>query len=743
MSDLLKLSIPQTTTVFVEVSNMLDVRGSMTLHLEEPGLTLREWLLKRHGQDFVDFQVPTVCNINGKWVLREDWDTRRTKAGDLVQFLTAPGYEMIFYVIVLIVVMVAAIMLMPVPKAPGQPPAADPVWKLSGQYNRNRPGEPIEVAYGRCRLWPSYAHRPFTRFEDHKQIQFVLICLGNGYFDIDEIRIEDTPIGNFPEIEHQLLEPGDTLTLFPDNVITVAEIGGIELFAPDQDDYPVDGWFGPFTVNPAGSLANIIEIDLVCPGGLYFNNDGVYSNIDAMFTFEAREIDDDGAPVGMGSWFELADVVIEDNTPQVRQYTFQYEVDPGRYEVRAKRTNDASGSSQIVTKTLWQQCRAFLPTIGVYEGVTCLAIKARASNNLNDNTRSRFNVIATRKLPVYVDGVWSDSPEDLVATRSPVMAFCDAVRADYSGALADSFLDMGELMAMEERLDELGVTFDWVVDQKATVLEILKTISRVGRCIPMMAGSRLFMVRDEAAAVPVQMFTPDNMFGRGFEQQVRLFALDEYDSTIVEYVDPRTFEAKEVVCALTGATTDNPERLKLPGCTSRDVAYREGMFISASRRYLRERVIFRTGLEGIIPVYGDLIAVSHDVPEWGTTGLVVDLLEGGDVTVLTLSEPITFDPEESYKILLRDKFGAPAGPYGITPRESPYEVLVGGALDPDQFPISSDREPLMFTLGIENLETRLCKVVKVKPGSDEDVEIECIPYEPLVYADDESAAPVE
>jgi len=34
-------------------------------------------------------------------------------------------------------------------------------------------------------------------------------------------------------------------------------------------------------------------------------------------------------------------------------------------------------------------------------------------------------------------------------------------------------------------------------------------------------------------------------------------------------------------------------------------------------------VTFRTELEGLIPTYGDLVAISHDMPQWGTSGEVL------------------------------------------------------------------------------------------------------------------------
>ena len=39
---------------------------------------------------------------------------------------------------------------------------------------------------------------------------------------------------------------------------------------------------------------------------------------------------------------------------------------------------------------------------------------------------------------------------------------------------------------------------------------------------------------------------------------------------------------------------------------------REGLYMAAANRYRRRIMTFRTELEGLIPTYGDLIAITHD-----------------------------------------------------------------------------------------------------------------------------------
>jgi hypothetical protein len=68
-------------------------------------------------------------------------------------------------------------------------------------------------------------------------------------------------------------------------------------------------------------------------------------------------------------------------------------------------------------------------------------------------------------------------------------------------------------------------------------------------------------------------------------------------------------------------------------------------------------------------------------------------------------------------------------------------VLLAVAIDPLEYPISPDREPLLFSFGPVDTLRQVCKVTSIKPGDAEEVEIECLPYVPGVYEYDSETPP--
>lgn len=721
-------------------------------HDNVPRMTIREWVITKKG--FVEFPVPTICIINGKAVLRQEWDTREFEDRDIVQFVSTTGEV---FTIIAIVIAVAAIalsvafaLMIDVPDTPGEQPASDPVFSTKGQSNQIRLGEPIEVCYGRNRIYPSFASRPYFQYIDNDQYQHTLLCLGQGEYDISAIQIGDSDINDFQEVEYEIIEPGGSISLFPTNVSTSVEAGGQEVFATNEEDYIAPGYVGPFSANASGTDAYKIELDIVFPKGLYRMNDDGRSTDPISVTMEIdyREIDDAGAPVGAGTWLQFTTpypfvFTGETTTPQRR--TISKTVTPGRYEVRMRRPTTKTISHKVGNSAVWEGMRAFLEGgVEDYGDVTLLAIRIRASNNLNDRTSVKFNVISTRKLPIpslESDGsvTWS-AP---TATRSIVWAFVDVYRAEYGGRVLDNFFDWDTLFELDELYTSRDEHFDWIFRDPITCWEAAKAIARVGRATPLLVGSLLTLKRDGPASVPVTLFTPENIIAGTFQHNIKLWEVNEYDSVRVEYTEPDAGYKQQPVVATIESTTDNPRDIRIPGIQDRQHAYREGLFLMAQEFYNRENYTFDTGLEGHIVTFGDLIAIAHDVPDYGQFGYVLqaEKMPGDDYQVW-VSEPLNWDESGDHVISFRSKTGGYLGPYQVRQTNDPSQIIIEIPEDSDAYGefdwhLGGGREPLIFCFGVSNFHHVYAKVARVEPQGDEIIRITAVNYAPEIYDYDE------
>lgn len=710
------------------------------------GSTIREWVEEEVGE----FELPTLCILNGAPLLREDWDHKIVE-GDVVTFVTLPGDPLTIIIAVVVAIITIAVTLLLAPKIPGELGDSDPAYSLKGQSNRVRLGEPIEVAYGKTVMWPSYAARPYNQYIGNEQFQYSLFCLGQGKFTIHETYIEDTPFSSFDDVEFEVIQPGGNVTLFPDNVISSVEVSNVELLGSNEVGYPTDGWFGPFVANPAGTLTTLLQIDIVFPQGLYSLDEGSRKNASAEYQISYQEVDDTGTP--QGSFVDEASVVVTRRTGTPQRFTVEIPVSAARYQVRVRRVGTRSTSASVANKMNWEALRAFLPDTKDYGDVTLLATKIKATNQINNNSRSRVRVDATRWVPVWNGATFTET-----ATRNPVWAFVDILRADYGGRLLASFIRLDDLLTMADDADTRGDSFDFIYDRRSTVWEAAKSCLRVMRSVPMLFGSQVSAVRDGPKTVYSGVFTKENIVPGSFKWDLRLVDNEEYDHVIVEYTDPNDGLAQEVVCRLPTDNENYPETIKLLGITDRDQAYREGMFYRATQRYNRETITFRTGMEGYIPAWGDLVKVAYDVPRWGFGGFIVD---HDGAKKLTLSDPVglvtgTGLGDADNYIGVRDVDGSMLGPYLIdktfTEEESPGVVdrriisLVADLPAPAVAALNltdPNREPTYFVLGVGENVGKDCKVSDLRPAGDGEVEVTVVNYSPRAYSFDSSTAPPE
>jgi hypothetical protein len=759
------------------VDNPFDVRQTDAVRWVAPNGSTVRGVLQERFPDFQEFEFPTVCLVNQEAWSRDEWDSPLPDDA-IVVFVRMAG-DPVTLIVALVVAVVAAVVVANVIQSNAVTPAGvgadrengEPVYTLTGERNQNRLNAAIECVYGRNRLWPAYASRPYNTYSGNQQFQYSLYCLGHGDFDIHSMFFEDTPLQAFDEVQYQVVRPNGTMTLFHDNVDTSAEVASIELFAPNEEEY--SGWSAAYVANEPFTRATRLEVDIELPNGLYTvveegDDAGELDYAMAEASFEYAPINDQGVIIGgwspmifmqrktitnvppkleantrPGGQTSVTGLVADETeitlervpyftktlktvTPQ--RYTLGLNVPAGRYVVRARRVNQKNKDIQSGNVIRWQTLRAFFPSVGRYGGVTLVAVKARASNNLNSNAAGRFNVIATRRLPRWnrAENKWMPA----AATRNPIWAFCDVFRASYGGRLPDSFLNLNELSLMADTLASSSINFDWVFDQRSTLWEVARTIARVCRGIPMLDMSQITIIRDTIKNFPTALFNQHNILEGSFSWGLKFRNIEDYDSVEVQYVDPDTWQQETVLCMIDDDLGDHPYSLKLTGCANRRQAFQEGLYLRATQRYVKEQIEFKTGLEGFVPRYGDMILVSHDVPSWGTGGFIVDI-DGNNVY---LSEDVEFIPGEDHRIIFRKRDGSAAGPYVVTKGVGlRHVILTLGLSEPLEWNPTYEEAPL-YLFGKAAYESKRCSVVGIQPEGDDIVAVKCIAYDERVYS---------
>lgn len=609
--------------------------------------------------------------------------------------------------------------LIPPPSPPSATQAAalaapSPTYSLQAQGNSARLDSAIPEHFGRIRVFPDFAALPYVEYAGNEQYLYSLLCIGRGQYDVEAVQIEDSPISSFAEIDYEIIPPGGTLTKFPANVVTSGEVSGQELLQ--------GAYIGPFTANAAGTQANSLGFDVVLPRGLYYANDnGSLDAVSLTVQCEVRPVDDNGVPTGDYVVLGTSTYSFATTTPQ--RASIRYTVSPGRYQARMTRTDVKQIDSRYGHEVIWAGLRAYLPETRDFGDVTLLAVRMRASNNLSMQSSRKVNVIATRKLPIW-NGSWS-AP---TATSSIAWAFAYVCKR----VVDDTRIDLAGLLALDAVWTARGDTFDGRFDNAISLWEALSKIALAGRAKPFMQGGIVRAARDSQQNIPVALFSMRNIVRGSFSVHYLMPTEEMADAIDTAYFDRNFWAPRHVLSKLSDSSALKPAKVDLFGVTSREQAFREGLYQAACNRYRRKIIKFSTEMEGFIPSFGDLIAVSHDMPQWGQFAEV--LAYDSQTLLITLSEPMVFTSGVHY-IGLRKRDGSLDGPYAVTAGPTEHQLYLSEAIGAPYTGMDEERTHVVFGPG----ETwrQPAKVVSVRPRGLYSVEIECVNEDVSVHSADQ------
>jgi hypothetical protein len=669
------------------------------------------------------WKLPTVCIVNGVFLLQRAWKRRRIKDSDSIVFLSRPlgggngsSGKQVLGLVALIAASALAlwagaalfgagtlaaglftagatigasllINALVAPKAGGQADAgtaqdtAPQAFALSAAGNNPRPLQTIPISYGRLRKYCDFATIPWSEFVGDEQYLNVLLCEGSGKYQHEQVLIDDTVMwdsgtGVNPDFDAQVAfyDPGQTVTLFPVNVTTAVEVSGQSLPAgtgrnPVNDmPPPTPGeWVGGFIASAPGTLADALALDFAFPAGCFVvNRDGVYFGRPVRIEAEYRQVDDAGTPIGPWSTLFVAEPTF--NTRKPVKFSNKVVVVPGRYEVRARRYGAEAADFDVRTNgatgsdsVIWLQLRAYLQGNSSFAKESIFAIRIRATQ-ISQGSARKFSVVSTRILPVWNGSMLIDQP-----TRNPLWAFLDAaINTDYGARRPVGKVDFNAIVNMAIGADTRGDTFDFEFRSPDQVPNAFDTILKATRARHRWSGDLISAVRDEERMIPQLLLTDREIVRGSLTVNWALNSEDQADAVLLEYLDENIWGPAEVQYPPNSEifTATNPARIRLDGVIGRVNAQKEAAFFYRQALYRRTTITLDTEWEGKMLSYGSFVRVQSELPQsWGASGRVAAY--NGGTHVLTLDPAPTWDPGQHY-LQIRTKRGRAFGPVKVS-----------------------------------------------------------------------------
>ena len=284
----------------------------------------------------------------------------------------------------------------------------------------------------------------------------------------------------------------------------------------------------------------------------------------------------------------------------------------------------------------------------------------------------------------------------------------------------------------EAHCNAMGYACNIVFDASMNLRKALDIVSTLGRASVVQFGSKFEAIMDRAEAIPVQSFTfgMGNILKDSFKQQF-LPILDRANVIEITYYDANLdYDATIVEVSNTNydsVAEENRTAVTLVGCTSRTQAIKHARYMLNCNRYLTEIITLEADKDSLVCKYGDIVRVSHDVPQYGFSGRIISCT----TTSITLDREIPIIYGVSYYVQIRD--------INNNVYEHPVHWKATGDYDTFDFvtPISTPYSQYdNYAFGEIGKASKLYRVLKIGTSSDLTRTLSLLEYNEDVYNDE-------
>ncbi len=512
--------------------------------------------------------------------------------------------------------------------------SVSPTYALSGGRNRARPFEPLPLLFGELRYTPDYASIPYVIFEGEDQYLYSVFHAGINCASVASLRIGKTPLENYAGVTTR----SDSISGMTQQSLegwgNVDTIAGGELVGA-----------GPYVTRTSSTGAILLQIDI--EGSLYAisKSKGTILRYGINVEAEYRVAGSSGAWLPFFNTGLVGLAIFNASTKPVRK-TFTRVVASGQYEVRMRKLEADESTTTRVNSFSWTSLKTVQPDTATYRGMGRYGIKIKASGQIN-GALDELSWVATAKPMPYWDGsAWVTATTRANGLANPGAQMLLYIRGIYDDdgkliagmGFEDDQIDIESLQGFMVWCAAKSFTFDLVFDSPISHAEVLDTIAAVGFGAHSWSGGKLgvsWAADDQPIEGVVNMAT---MRAKSFRVQYQ--TIETADGIEYAYFDrSRDYVWKTLRVSDPGVATPlNPARINSVGVTSEAHAAILARFHLAQSLYQRKDIGFDTDLEHLTYRRNSVMALTHDVTQWGYGGRVQAAADVAGVITLTLDD---------------------------------------------------------------------------------------------------------
>ena len=532
------------------------------------------------------------------------------------------------------------------PKKRAQPQQqVEQTYSVSSVQNQQRPYSMVPIVFGATRIGLDYFGQPYTSFEGGEQYYYGWFSAGVNGGSWSDAKLGTTALSAYTEATIAGMgfsQLADQAMLVYTNVDTFAGAQLINTGSPSALTRTTAAGTVMLALDFEGQVYGIDSQGAMAPDQFvdYFATYRQLPSGSALPFFDASN--NQGLPEGSAA----NSVRIYSQSTKPLRNTFARAVPEGEYEVVVTKltldvtTTTASNISNLTALRGFQRDTSPDYRIGRF------SVRMRASGQLNGAIEQLSVHVQQKPVPLWNGAAWVTTTTSNVGAL--LLQFIRGIY-DNTGRLlagygyADSRIDLESFKGFQLHCAALGFEFNHWQAELISCEELAEQMARVGLGSLSRHTGKLGVIWFNETQPLEGVINMANIKRGSFS--VDYYTGESVDELEISYSDQPSSSSlpqeKTIrVQSPVAVSFTNVGRMRLDGVRAATHAALLGRFSMAQNVYQRKSITLEQDYEFITYRRGSLLAVSHDLTQWGYSGRLKAAADVAGVITLTLDEPV-------------------------------------------------------------------------------------------------------
>jgi len=530
------------------------------------------------------------------------------------------------------------------PKQPKASAAAPTSHSISAGRNRARPYEPLGLLLGSVRIALDLISQPYTHYEGDDQFLSLALTPGINVDSVGELYNGDAPLSSYEGVQvwHNGFPAMASVELPLYSNADVVDGGTLLDTSNDPKGRP-GAWVQRSSSPGAVRLMVGIEFQLF---------DKTSKGKDKL---NQEQIEVQYRAAGTQAWQVYGNYRVTGSTAKTQRVSYTLDVAEGQYEVRVRaagRNTDGSGAQASFT---WTTLTTVQRDTGDYSGIPRVGVRMKATGQLNGAPDELRCVAYSRPIPVWKGTGWVT--ERTSNPGAQILAYARGIYAPNGKLLAgmalpDRQIDIEGLKAFMLHCAANDFAYDHWITEVRSHQQVLDMVALAGFGQVSWPRGRL-SVAWAADEQPLSGVVNMATIKKG-QFQVDYMLANAADGIEYTYLDRTTWEAKTLRVPAPGVEVMlNPAQVTGEGVTTEAHAAMLARWHLAQTLYQYKSIGYSTDIEHLSYSRMSMLALQHDMTQWGYGGRIMGAAVVGGRMVLDLDEPVPAPPQGNAFVGLR------------------------------------------------------------------------------------------